>query len=315
MTSEAEGTGADTATPPEFEEWRQAMRRVGAREGFFEPLGTGHAALYIERGDTLLVSFDRFGATARDALPPRAALAQEQNWSHLALTCRDETWFRDPRVFDMFDHMTDDGFFDEFARVLFYGAGPAGYAAAAFSVAAPGAQVVLLQPQATLDPDIAIWDERFTEMRALSFSDRYGYAPDMIEAAMQATLLYDPRETEDAMHAALFRRKNVTRVPLRSFGPALEGTLVGMEMLDALLVAAAGGEVTPALIGRLSRSRHDHAPYLRRLTLECERRGQYARALRVATLAHEHVGGRFFARRIRALDRTTADAVADTAAE
>jgi hypothetical protein len=42
----------------------------------------------------------------------------------------------------------DDGFFDEFEQVIFYGSGSSGYAAAAFSVAAPGATVIAVQPQA-----------------------------------------------------------------------------------------------------------------------------------------------------------------------
>jgi hypothetical protein len=50
------------------------------------------------------------------------------------------------------------GFFDDFDQVVFYGAGQCGYAAAAFSVATPGATVVAIQPQATLDPRVTEWD-------------------------------------------------------------------------------------------------------------------------------------------------------------
>ena len=103
-----------------------------------------------------------------------------------------QSWFRDPAVFAYFDRLVDDGFFDEFERVIFYGAGPCGYAAAAYSVAAPGATVVAVQPQATLDPRMTEWDDRFVEMRRTSFTDRYGYAPDMLDAADQAFVLYDP---------------------------------------------------------------------------------------------------------------------------
>ena len=67
-------------------------------------------------------------------------MVREHRWSHMALISDSDTWFRDPAVYGWFDRLVDEGFFDEFDRVLFYGAGPCGYAAAAFSVSAPGAQ-------------------------------------------------------------------------------------------------------------------------------------------------------------------------------
>ncbi|MEJ6745505.1 MAG: hypothetical protein QNK98_01850 [Yoonia sp.] len=51
--------------------------------------------------------------------------------------------------------MIDDGFFEDFYNVLFYGTHGGTYAAAAYSVAAPGCTVLALRPQATLDPRIA----------------------------------------------------------------------------------------------------------------------------------------------------------------
>ena len=63
-------------------------------------------------------------------------------------------WFRYPKVHAYFNRLVDDGFFDDLDKVVFYGAGPCGYAAATFSVAAPGATVVAIQPQATLDPRV-----------------------------------------------------------------------------------------------------------------------------------------------------------------
>ena len=102
-----------------------------------------------------------------------------------------------------------DKFFDDFDQVVFYGAGPRGYAAAAFSVAAPGATIVALQPQATLDPRVTEWDDRHLKIRRTHFTSLYGYAPDMLDAAKQAYVIYDPYERLDAAHAAMFTRSNV----------------------------------------------------------------------------------------------------------
>ena len=102
-----------------------------------------------------------------------------------------------------------DEFFDDFNQVVFYGAGPRGYAAAAFSVAAPGATIAAPQPQATLDPRVTEWDDRHLKIRRTHFTSLYGYAPDMLDAAKQAYVIYDPYERLDAAHAAMFTRSNV----------------------------------------------------------------------------------------------------------
>ncbi|MDG1103479.1 MAG: hypothetical protein P8N75_08935 [Ascidiaceihabitans sp.] len=122
-------------------------------------------------------------------------------------------------VYSYFDRLDDDGIFDDFDHVIFYGAGPCEYAAAAFSVAAPGATVVAIQPQATLDPQITEWDDRYVKMRRADFSSRYGYAPDMLDAAEQAYVIYDPCERLDAAHAAMFTRSNVKNSASITLGP------------------------------------------------------------------------------------------------
>ena len=46
-------------------------------------------------------------------------------WSHLCMVSRGDTWFRDRRVYGFFDRLIDDGFFEDFEQVIFYGAGRA----------------------------------------------------------------------------------------------------------------------------------------------------------------------------------------------
>jgi hypothetical protein len=171
-------------------DWLQAIEDVTEEDGSFEPLGKRHFAAFIEKGATLLVTFETIqgiGALSEMAQPLGWELIKEAGWSHLCIGSDGDTWFRDGFVYGYFDRLIDDGFFDEFETVLFYGAGPCGYAAAAFSVASPGARVLAIQPQATLDPRVAEWDERFIDMRRTDFTTRYGYAPDMLDAADRAT--------------------------------------------------------------------------------------------------------------------------------
>ncbi|EPX81968.1 hypothetical protein [Salipiger mucosus] len=265
-------------------QWIRAISEVGEAEGFAEPLGKRHHAIFVEEGDTLLVTFESLPgieALSGTATPLGWEMVKRNGWSHLGVISARDTWFRDARVYGFFDALLDDGFFDEFDNVIFYGAGPCGYAAAAFSVAAPGARVVMLQPQATLDPRVTEWDDRFAEMRRLNFTSRYGYAPDMLDAAQHAWVLYDPQERLDAMHSALFERRNVTRFRLPHMGAALQGDLIGLDLIAPILTAAAEDRLDSASFAKLMRARRDHTPYLRKLLarLESSGRSELAEAL------------------------------------
>ena len=55
-----------------------------------------------------------------------------------------------------------------------------------FLLLPPGATVVAVQPQATLDPRVTVWDSRHRKMRRADFTSRYGYAPDVLVIAEQA---------------------------------------------------------------------------------------------------------------------------------
>ena len=102
-------------------------------------------------------------------------------------------------------------------------------------------------------------------MRRTSFDDRYGYAPDMVEGAGPVFVIYDPYETTDAMHAALFTRSFVTKLACRNLGPDPAAALSAMQLLGPLLEAACEGRLTPALFWSRYRARRDNATYLRRL--------------------------------------------------
>lgn len=249
-------------------EWLAALRKIGQERGFAEPLGKAHAGVFVEQGDTLLVSFESMSgieALSDTKTPMGWEMIRSHGWSTLSVLSHGDTWFRDARVYGFFDQLLDDGFFDEFERVVFYGAGPCGYAAAAYSVAAPGARVLLLQPQATLDPRVTEWDERFVEQRRRDFTSRYGFAPDMLDAAHQAHVIYDPLERMDAMHSALFERHNTRRFRAPFMGGALQSEFRVLDLMPSLLAATAEDRLDTQCFAQLMRARRNHAPYLRKL--------------------------------------------------
>ncbi|QJF50903.1 phosphoadenosine phosphosulfate reductase [Roseobacter ponti] len=291
-------------------EWIAEVGDIVDARGWIRPLGARHLATFIEDNSTLLVTFETLqGIQALSPLghPLGWDLVRDQRWSHLAVMSDGDTWFRDAKVYELFDRLVDEGFFDGFDRVLFFGAGPGGYAAAAFSVAAPGARVLAIQPQATLDPAMTEWDNRFTHMRRTCFTDRYGYAPDMTEACERAFILFDPRVAEDAMHAALFSTPAVTRLRMPNMGAALQTDLLQMGLLTDLIELAGKGMLTPRVFHAMARARRDHLPYLRRLLsrLDADDREPLARRLCANVAARLHAPR--FARRLEALHDPAAE--------
>lgn len=251
-----------------LEEWKQAIEDLAEEHGAYQPLDDTHLAAFVEAGKTLLVTFeniDRIRETPGKARPLGHEMVIKSGWSHLAILSESESWFRDARIYGYFDRLIDDGFFEDFDRVVFYGAGACGYAAAAYSVAAPGATVLAVQPHATMDPRMTEWDPRFPQARRLNFTDRFGYAPDMLDAADSGFVLYDPRQDLDAMHAALFERSNVTRLRLPFLGENLEKSLLEMDLLLQLIEDAGEDTLDMVSFSQAYRARRENADYLRNL--------------------------------------------------
>ena len=260
-----------------FAEWIDRVEDIALDHGDFEPLGPEYSAILIENGPQLLVTFETVDSARgdRDADAPLGwELAEKHGWSQLCILGHGESWFRHPAIYQYFDRLIDEDFFDRFDQVTFYGAKSCAYAAGAFSVAAPGACVMLVSPVATLDPERAGWDKRFAAARRLDFSSRYGFAPDMCEAADAVHILFDPFVAADAVHASLFHGPHVTRVKCRHLGGQIEAFLLRMNLLDGLVQMAMKGRLRPAIFNAALRQRRSYLPYLRRLLgqLESQRR-------------------------------------------
>lgn len=242
---------------------------IGEERGYFQSLGKRHSALFLDESlDTLLVSFDTV-ASARNGsasgIPHGMLQAEINGWSLLSLISHRTSWFRSQNVYRYFDQLVDDAFFEDFEQVIFYGAGANGYAAAAYSVAAPGSKVLLVAPHATLDPSVAPWEDRYISMRRADFTSRYGYAPDMVDGAEEVIVIYDPYEEQDAMHASLFQGPQVHKIRFRHAGPQIAKTLQDLKIVGQVLRGMAEEAVSEHGIHWLLRRRRNSMPYLTNL--------------------------------------------------
>lgn len=305
---------SDTLSPPAAEaagqapvhrdrnEWFAFMDETSADEGYFLTVGDRHWAFFHDDGPVLLVTFEQID-TVREritALPYGHDVARLNGWSHLCLISEGETWYRDPAVYAYIDRLVDEAFFEDFDKVVFYGAGPAGYAACAFSVAAPGSAVVAISPRATLSASLAGWDKRHLAKRKLDFTSRYGYAPDMTEGAARVHILHDPHNAPDAMHAALFRGSWVRHYATPFLGETIEASMLLLSILPVLLKEAADDTLDAARFARLWRARRSFGPYLRAILRENDSRPR--RALGICRSVVARLGAPRFRRRMLDLE-------------
>lgn len=275
-------------------DWFARLSRIGGAHGFFERLGKEHLGLFVQEGDTLVVSFDQaarvYGEQA-DGLPLGFEAVRKREWSLLSILSLGDPWFRAADLVAFFDRLADDRFFDSFETVIFLGFGPTnGHAACAFSAAAPGALVLASAPAATLDPERAGFDRRFLAARRCDFT-RYGDAPSLLSGAREAVILFDPTDPLSAAHAAQFRGKTITLAPLRFTGPAPHRLILDGGLLMTFLGALAKGRLSRERVARLLRPvRRADPGYLLRLARTAQTQGQFDRAHRVADYAADVTG-------------------------
>ena len=263
-------TEAETGTTraADRNSWRDELRSMGEAHGFYEELGPDHTALFVRKGKTLIVTFenlDHVFEQNEDRMPWGFGFVQQQGWSILGLMAHEYSWYRDAEVIRFFDRLKEEKFFDQFDKVVFYGASMGGYAACAFSAACPGASVFAISPQATLDRDVASWETRYQKAWARNFSNGYGYAPDMIHDASQVFLLYDPLEPLDAMHAALFRGDNLTKLKCRFQGHRIASGLIHLKILKPVVGGCVDGTLNRTEFYQMLRARKTFRRYLREL--------------------------------------------------
>jgi len=307
--------GFDNALPEGLTtgEWLEAIAEIGEEQGYYSELDDNHAALFVERDQNVLfVAFETVAsarAQSERRLPLAFDVCESRGWSHLTLLSHRDTWFRNAEVIDFFDRMVDDAFFEEFDQVIFYGAGSCGYAACAFSVAAPGSTVIAVAPQATLTRPLTAWDDRFPAMRRSDFTTRYGYAPDMLDAANQAFVIYDPEQPMDAMHASHFEGRNISRFRYRrGDAAAIDADIRALGLVSLMADLAARGTLSPATLGTAFRLRKRHVPYLRALlarVLDEDR--PYLTAILCRAVLRSHELPRFRQHLDRAVKRLEAD--------
>ena len=266
----APGNPADVhvnAVAPADDDWPAIARDLAGSDGFYRESLT-HSFLFMQRSDTLVVTFDNLDIAMEkreDRRPWGFSFIEKQGWSMLGVMANGWTWYRDPWVCQQFDDLRDSGFFKQFKRVVFYGASMGGYAACAFVAACPGADVVAISPQSTLDKALVPWETRYSAAWGRDYSGPYGDAAVVSAAAGRVTLLYDPYEPLDAGHVARFDGANVMKLRTPLMGHRLGSSLHQMGVLSTITLGALNGTLTELEFYQIIRARKTFQRYQREL--------------------------------------------------
>ncbi|MEJ6388197.1 hypothetical protein [Gymnodinialimonas ulvae] len=251
--------------------WVKRLSRIGSDHGMFARLDTRHLALMVEEdADTLLVSFDRadrLWSNGADGLPLGFAAVPAHDVSYLSLMSVGRSWFRSAEVDALLQGLAGDGFFASFRTILLVAAGPdCGHAAARAAALMPGAHVLLARPAAAIGAAHAPFETRFRADRRLDPDRPTPFGPDALGKAASTTILFDPRDRNDAAQAALFRGVRTTRVGFPLAGAALTRALTRTGTIVALTQHMMREKLSPAATrAALRTALHSDAAYRARL--------------------------------------------------
>jgi len=207
----AEQTAQDSekpATPLWFDE----LRPGGGALGFLEK-NLRHSLMFIKRPSTrLLVTFDNL-SNVNDSNPQREPwafkFAQDNGLSHLGIMAHVSDWYRDADLILRFEALVKEGFFEGYDRVIFAGVSMGGYASIAFGSLVPGAHVIAVNPQTTLNTDLVPWETRYENGRRQDWTLPLGDAAALTGKLGCLNLFYDPYHELDQQHVDRFSGDNV----------------------------------------------------------------------------------------------------------
>ena len=257
MTGDAQGAGAPL--------WLGEIGPGADGEGFLEK-GLRHSLLFARRpASRLLVTFDNL-SNVGDASPEREPwaykFAMDNGLPHLGVMAHVSDWYRDAALMARFERLAREGFFEGYDRVVFAGVSMGAYGALAYSCFAPGAHVVAINPQSTLDPALVPWETRYEQGRRQDWTLPFGDGAETMRSAEQVSVFYDPRHELDRAHVERLSGENLRVFNCRYSQHKTAVFLRKIGALKPVMERSIFGELTHAEFNRLYLGRR-HLPWFR----------------------------------------------------
>jgi len=277
-------TPPDSASQePVHERFSDARKFASQSRGFFWE-GDENALMFAPRSKRLVVSFDNISIAREEGQRwpwGFKVLWQDMGCSVLGVMGVQRNWFRQEFVHDSFEALRDQGFFDQFDEILFYGASMGGFAALVYQQCAPGSNVLAIAPQSTLNRNVLPNEDRWGWTKKLDWEGRFNDAAGTLDTAGEVFILADPYYKPDYDQVSRLTGDNVTWLHTPFMGHQLPNAFVVMNIMKDLLYSAAGGTLTPQLFYKLFRARNDLPRFQHDLLMEAEKRGKIRSAIQI----------------------------------
>ena len=278
MTEERDATAVEASGPTGgLPAWLSEIFPAGGRPGFYEKLGS-HAACFVDRGaHQLVVSFDNLsdaGNPNYDVEPWAAKFIQDRGWSHLGILAPGPSWYRDKRLIGFLEKLAASGFFRQFDRVALMGTSIGAFASLVFADLTPGATVIALSPQSTLDTSVVPWETRFGKGRVQDWTLPYSDAAAGLRHTSKVYVLFDPFVAPDLAHVQRLPQSQLTLLKGFWFGHKTAVVLRRLDSLKPIMTAAVEGTLTEQEFYRLIRDRKNLLLYRRNVEAHLKDRGR-----------------------------------------
>lgn len=249
--------------------WYGEIFPAGGNDGWYHKFGE-HAASFVERDTAqLVISFDNLsdaGYPYPDIEPWAGKFVRENGWSHLGIYARGPSWFRDARLIAFLEQLERTGFFRGFEKIALIGTSMGGFAALTFSSLCPGATVVALSPQSTLQSDLVPWETRFGKGRDRDWSLPFSDAASQLNGLGKAYVLYDPFFAPDKRHVMRLPQQKLIHLQGFGFGHKSAVVLRRLGLLKPFMQGAISGELQPSEFYKWIRKRKEL--YVYRIVME-----------------------------------------------
>ncbi|MFD0859266.1 glycosyltransferase family 2 protein [Roseovarius aquimarinus] len=210
MADQDDNDGLDEVS--ETPRWLDDLRPGAEGEGFFEK-NLRHSLMFVKRpSDRLLVTFDNLSNVNDESVlrePWAYKFAADNGFSHLGVMAHVSDWYRDADLIQRFEALVAQGLFEGYERVVFAGVSMGGYASLVFSSLVPGAHVVAINPQSTLDPELVPWETRYENGQRQDWTLPLGDAAALTKGAGRVNIFYDPYFELDRKHVERFEGDNI----------------------------------------------------------------------------------------------------------
>ncbi len=223
---------------------------------------------FVDNGERLIVTFEPMHpadnmVTRQDGerLAWGMKLFARSGFSVLGVKAIHNDWYRGPELQRFFEVLQSSGFFARFSQIIFYGGSMGGFGALTLSAIVPGATVIALNPQSSLDPDVVPWETRFSEGRSAGWEGPLADAAVTSHQAAKIWVCYDPFLVNDVRHIRRLSAHNIVELKLPGVGHSTQVALSQMAILKKVVLDIANGDMTVAKFAQMARGRRDILAY------------------------------------------------------